>query len=134
MTKQATGLFDVTLTPQPHLDGVGDPAIGRMSIEKQFAGDLAGASRGHMLTAMSEVKGSAAYVAIERVNGTLHGRSGGVSLHHTGIMTRGTPQLTIAVVPDSGTGQLAGITGSMTIDIVEGKHHYTLTYSLPDAS
>jgi hypothetical protein len=130
----AIGLFEVTLTPQPHVDGVGDPAIGRMSIDKQFSGDLRGTSRGQMIAAMSEVKGSAGYVAMERVEGTLHGRRGAVTLQHTGIMTRGTPQLTITVVPDSGTGELAGISGTMTIDIIDGQHHYVLAYALPDAS
>ena len=123
----------MTLTPQPHVDGIGDPAIGRMSIVKQFSGDLLGSSRGQMLAAMSEVKGSAGYVAIERVEGTLHGRTGAMTLQHTGVMTRGAPQLTIAVVPDSGTGQWAGISGTMTIDIADGTHHYVLEYALPDA-
>jgi Flp pilus assembly protein TadG len=112
MINQARGSFTVAMTPQPHVDGIGDPAIGRMSIAKQFAGDLSGTSHGQMLAAMSEVKGSAGYVAIERVDGTLNGRTGTVTLQHTGMMTRGTPQLTITVVPDSGTGQLVGISGT----------------------
>jgi hypothetical protein len=131
---QAIGSFEVTLTPQPPVDGVGDSAIGRMAIVKRFSGDLVGASRGQMLAAMSEVKGSAGYVAIERVQGSLHGRTGAMTLQHTGVMTRGAPQLAITVVPDSGTGQLAGISGTMTIDIVDGAHHYVLEYELPDAT
>jgi hypothetical protein len=131
---RATGSFEVTLTPQPHVDGIGDPLIGRMSMVKRFSGDLLGTSRGEMLSAMSDVKGSAGYVAIERVEGTLHGRTGALTLQHTGVMTRGAPQLTIAVVPDSGTGQLAGLSGTMTIDIVDGTHHYVLDYTLPSAS
>jgi hypothetical protein len=132
--RKASGSFEVKMTPHPHADGIGDPAIGRMSIDKRFDGDLSGTSRGQMLAAMSEVKGSAGYVAIERVDATLSGRSGGLTLQHTGVMTRGVPQLTIAVVPDSGSGALLGISGTMTIDIVEGKHFYVFEYTLPDAS
>jgi hypothetical protein len=103
-----------------------------MSIDKQFHGDLEGTSKGEMLTAGTGVKGSAGYVAIERVVGTLNGRSGAFALQHSGTMTRGAPQLTIAVVPDSGTGQLTGLSGKMTIQIAEGKHSYEFEYSLPE--
>src|SRR5271165_4091355 len=100
-----------------------------MSIDKQFHGDLEGTSKGEMLGAMTEVKGSAGYVAIERVTGTLNGRSGTFVLQHSGTMTRGTQHMTITVVPDSGTGGLAGISGSMTIIIKEGgKHFYEFEY------
>jgi hypothetical protein len=122
----ATGTFEVKLTPQ----STDDKALGRMSIDKQFRGDIDGTSKGEMLTAGTDVKDSAGYVAIERVSGTLHGRSGTFILQHTGTMNRGQPALLITVVPDSGTGELAGITGTMTIDIGGGKHAYTFDYTI----
>src|ERR1035441_9040530 len=102
-----------------------------MSIDKKFSGDLEATSQGEMLAAMTAVKGSAGYVAIERVSGTLHGRNGTFVLQHSGTMTRGTPQLSITVVPDSGTGQFDGISGTMTIKIDQGKHSYEFEYTLP---
>jgi hypothetical protein len=126
---QASGTFEVKVNPQAS-DNVGDPTIARMSIDKQFHGDLVAASKGQMLAAGTDVKGSAGYVAIERVVGTLHGRSGGFTLQHTGTMTRGVPQLTVTVVPDSGTDQLVGLNGKMTINIVDGKHFYEFDYTL----
>lgn len=103
-----------------------------MILDKQYHGDLEAAGKGQMLTAGTGVKGSGAYVAIERVTGTLQGRSGSFTLQHSGIMTHGVPQLMIAVVPDSGTDQLAGIAGKMTINIAaEGKHSYDFEYTLP---
>lgn len=131
-TAQASGPFDVKITPQPTWEGVADLAIGRMSIDKQYHGDLEAFGKGEMLTAGTEVKGSAAYVAIERVSGTLHGRAGTFALHHRGIMTRGDGQLAISIVPDSGTGELAGVTGEMTITIANGKHSYALEYRLTE--
>lgn len=128
---RATGTFAVTLTPQ----GAGDPAsgtpLGRMAIEKQFHGDLEATSLGTMLTAGTSVSGSAGYVAIERVTGTLHARRGTFILQHNGTMNRGAPSLTIHVVPDSGTDELAGLSGSMTIQIDAGKHSYVFEYTLP---
>jgi hypothetical protein len=103
-----------------------------MSIEKQFEGDLEATSKGEMLTAGSAVKGSAGYVAIERVSGTLHGRRGTFVLQHNGVMNRGAPGLTVSVVPDSGTGELAGLSGTMSIDLSGGKHAYELTYTLAE--
>jgi hypothetical protein len=127
----ATGTFDVKVTPQT--DDKGDPALGRMTIDKQFHGDLEGTSKGQMLTGMTEVKGSAGYVAIEKVTGTLKGRSGSFILQHTGIMNRNVPQLTITVVPDSGAGQLTGLAGTLTIKIAaDGKHSYDFEYTLPE--
>ena len=126
----ATGTFDVKVVPQT--DDKADPNLGRMTIDKQFHGDLEGTSKGQMLTGMTEVKGSAGYVAIEKVTGTLKGRSGSFILQHTGVMNRSVPQLTITVVPDSGTGQLAGLTGKLTINIANGKHSYDFEYSLPE--
>lgn len=128
----ATGSFDVKLTPQPLTDG-SDSTLGRMSIDKQFHGDLDATSKGEMLSATTAVKGSAGYVAIEKVSGILAGRTGTFVLQHHATMDRGTPHLTIEVVPDSGTGQLTGITGTMNIRITEGKHFYDFDYALPDA-
>jgi hypothetical protein len=101
-----------------------------MSIDKQFHGDLEATSKGQMLAISSDVKGSAGYVAMERVTGMLQGRTGTFALQHSGTMTRGVPQLIITVVPDSGTGELVGLSGKMTIDIVDGKHSYDFEYTL----
>jgi hypothetical protein len=101
-----------------------------MSIDKQFHGELEGTSKGQMLAVSSDVKGSAGYVAMERVNGTLQGRRGSFALQHSGTMTRGAPQLSVSVVPDSGTDQLEGLSGKMTINIVDGKHFYEFDYTL----
>jgi hypothetical protein len=128
----ASGTFEVKLVPQTD-DKNGDASLGRMTIDKQFHGDLDGTSKGQMLTGMTEVKGSAGYVAIEKVSGTLKGRTGTFILQHTGTMNRGVPQLTITVVPDSGTGQLAGLTGNFTVKIDEGKHSYDFEYTLPES-
>jgi Protein of unknown function (DUF3224) len=127
-----SGTFEVKLVPQTD-DKNGDATLGRMTIDKQFHGDLEGTSKGQMLTGMTDVKGSAGYVAIEKVSGTLKGRTGTFILQHTGTMNRGVPQLTVTVVPDSGTGQLAGIAGNFTIKIDEGKHSYTFDYTLPES-
>jgi hypothetical protein len=129
LTTHATGPFEVKITPAEEKSD--DPLLGRLVLDKQFHGDLDAISKGQMLTAGTAVKGSGAYVAIEKVTGTLHGRSGSFVLQHTGTMTQGAPLLTITVVPDSGTGQLAGIAGKMTINIADGKHSYDLEYTLP---
>lgn len=127
----ATGTFDVSLTPQPAGEQPDGVALGRLSISKQYAGDLIGSGRGEMLSAVTQTKGSAGYVAIEHVSGSLHGREGGFVLQHSGSMDRGAQQLSITVVADSGSGQLAGITGRCMITIAEGKHSYEFEYSLP---
>lgn len=124
---QASGPFEVKLNPQQ--DNL-DPTLGRMILDKQFRGDLEATSKGQMLTGATPVQGSGVYVAIEKVTGTLQGRRGAFLLHHTGIMHKGAPSLTISVVPDSGTEQLAGLSGSMTIQIAEGKHSYNFEYKL----
>ncbi len=124
----ASGTFDVKLAPQD--DKSEDALLGRMTIDKQFHGDLDATSKGQMLSAMTTTKGSAGYVAIEKVSGTLHGRKGTFVLQHSGTMTRGEPGLSITVVPDSGTGELVGLTGKMTIKIEDGKHFYEFQYSL----
>jgi hypothetical protein len=126
----ATGTFDVKMTPQGAEDKAEGSTLGRLSLEKQFHGDLEGTGKGEMLTGLTEVKGSAGYVAIERVTGTLHGRRGSFLLLHRGIMSQGAQDLTITVVPDSGTGQLADLTGKLDITIAEGKHFYDLEYTL----
>ncbi|MBI1807657.1 MAG: DUF3224 domain-containing protein [Ignavibacteria bacterium] len=133
VTNHASGTFEVKLNPQVQDDKVGDPTVGRMSIDKQFHGDLEGTSKGQMLDVGTGVKGSSGgYVAMERVIGTLHGRRGTFALQHSGTMTRGTPQLIITVVPDSGTDQLVGLAGKMTINIVDGKHFYEFGYTLAE--
>lgn len=124
----ANGTFDVKLAPQD--DKSEDVLLGRMTLDKQFHGDLAGTSKGQMLTAMTSEKGSAGYVAIEKVSGSLHGRKGTFVLQHSGTMNRGEQQLSISVVPDSGTGELVGLSGKMTIKIEGGKHFYELQYTI----
>jgi len=131
MTTHATGTFEVKISPQPAQDGVGDPSVGRMAIDKQFRGDLEGTSKGQMLAVGTAVDGSAGYVAMERVSGTLHGRSGSFALQHSGTMTRGTPQLSVTIVPDSGSDALSGIAGKLVITMANGVHSYDLEYSLP---
>ena len=128
---RASGTFDVRLTPQPLADANADATLSRLSIDKQFHGDLDAASKGEMLSAGTAVQGSAGYVAIERVSGMLHGREGAFVLQHNATMTRGAPQLNIIVVPDSATGELAGLSGQMTINIVDGQHFYEFEYTLP---
>ena len=133
VTTRATGTFDVKLAPQSLADSAADKTLGRMTMDKQFFGDLTGTSKGEMLTALTSVKESAGYVAIERLNATLQGRAGTFVLQHTGTMTRGTQDLTITVVPDSGTGELTGLAGKMTIKVADGKHFYEFDYTLPKA-
>lgn len=133
MTRRASGTFEVKMTPQASEDKA-DPGLTRMSIDKQFYGDLAATSKGQMLAAGSGAKGSSAgYVALERVSGTLDGHSGTFVLQHSGTMTRGTPELSVTVVPDSGTGQLVGLSGKMIINIADGKHSYDFDYTLAPA-
>jgi hypothetical protein len=124
----AKGPFDVKMTPQP---GVTE-AVGRFALDKAYHGDLEGTSAGEMIAVRTAEQGSAGYVALEKVTGTLAGRTGSFALQHWGVMDKGTPDLKIMVVPDSGTDGLAGLAGTMTIDIQPGgKHFYTFTYTLP---
>ena len=118
------------ITPQATDTPTEGSPLGRMSIDKQFHGDLEATGKGEMLTAGTPIKNSAVYVAVERVTGTLHGKTGTFALHHTGIMNRGAQSLTITVVPDSGTGELTGITGTLSIEIANGKHSYVFDYAL----
>jgi hypothetical protein len=127
MSLKATGAFDVKVTPQP-----GPSTFPRLTIDKTFRGDLEGTSKGEMMSVESTVEGSGAYVAIERIRGTLHGRKGAFSVIHNGTMKRGGDfSLVIRVVPDSGTEELIGLSGTMQIVIAEGKHSYTIDYELP---
>lgn len=130
MTTRATGTFDVTVVPQAADDYSEEGTLGRMTIDKLLRGDLEGTSKGQMLTAMTSVKGSAGYVAVERVTGTLHGAAGTFALMHTGTMTRGAPGLAISVVPDSGTGALTGLSGSFNIIRSDGQHAYEFDYDI----
>lgn len=131
MTNRATGIFEVKVIPQSD-DKSSSPAIARLLLDKQFHGDLEGTSKGQMLAAGTAVEGSAGYVAMEQVSGTLQGRRGTFVLQHGGTINRGAAQLSVSVVPDSGTDQLAGLTGKMDIKIDEGKHFYTFEYAITE--
>lgn len=134
MTQEARGVFEVKLTPRTPDSGEAERAnIGRMSLDKSYRGDLEAASSGEMLGVRTGIDGSAGYVAMERVDGTLHGREGTFVLQHNGLMNRGLPDMRVVVVPDSGTGELAGLSGALTIEIADGKHSYRFEYDLPDA-
>jgi len=128
MTSRATGTFEVKVISQAADSGF--EAVGRMLLDKQFHGDLEAVSKGQMLTAMTAVQGSAGYVAIEQVSGKLKGRAGTFMLQHDGTMNRGKPQLSVKVVPDSGTGELEGLSGKMDIIVEGGKHSYVFEYTL----
>ena len=133
MTSRAKGPFEVKVAPLALSEVAQDPALGRMSIDKQYHGDLEGTAKGEMLTGGNAASGSGVYVAVERVSGTLGGKKGSFLLYHHATMTQGKPDLTIMVAPESGTDQLAGISGRMNI-IFEagGKHAYDFEYTLPD--
>jgi Protein of unknown function (DUF3224) len=128
VTQHANGTFDVKLTPQD--DKSDDKSMGRMTIEKQWHGEMEGTSKGQMLTGGEVAKGSGTYVAIEKFTGTIGGRKGTLIFQHLGVMNRGAADLTVAVVPDSGTDQLQGITGKLTIKIEGGKHFYDFEYTI----
>lgn len=126
----AHGTFDVKLAAQTPSDP-SEGAVGRMTIDKQFHGDLIASSKGEMLAIMSgSVKDSGGYVAMEKVTGALQGRKGSFALQHSGTMNRGAQSLTLTVVPDTGTGELAGISGAMKIIITDGKHFYDFDYTI----
>lgn len=131
--RHAKGEFEVKVSPLALAGLAEDPKLGRLALEKTFRGPLAATGKGQMLTADSEAEGSGVYVAVERVTGTLDGKKGTFALHHRGVMTRGQPALSVLVVPDSGTGELAGLTGTLHITIEGGKHFYDLEYELPAA-
>ncbi len=121
----AKGEFEIQLVPQSDKDF----DMGRLTIEKTFSGDLTGNSKGQMLSVRTVTEGSAGYVALEQVTGTLDGHSGSFYFQHSGTMNRGTAVATISVVPDSGKGELEGLTGTMVINNVAGQHSYEFTYS-----
>jgi Protein of unknown function (DUF3224) len=132
MTQRAAGPFDVKVTPQKPDTQIARAAnLGRLTIDKRFHGDLEGISKGEMLATQTDMPGSAGYVALERVTGKLHGRSGSFVLQHSATMQRGTPTSSITVVPDSGTGELRGLSGKMTISVAgDGAHSYEFDFKL----
>jgi hypothetical protein len=132
MSTHASGPFEVKMTPQTIEEPSTNKTLARFALDKQFKGSLEATSKGQMLTAGTAVQGSAGYVALELVTGSLNGKAGSFVLQHNGIMDRGTPSLTVTVVPDSGTGELIGLTGSMTIHIAAGAHTYEFDYKLPN--
>jgi len=130
MANRATGTFEVKLIPQ---SDEGEPVVGRMTIDKQFRGDLEGTSKGQMIMASTAVQGSAGYVALEKVQGSIAGKRGTFYLQHNGVMTRGVGDLSVTVLPDSGTDELLGLTGKMAININDGAHSYEFEYTLPES-
>ena len=132
-TTTISGAFDVKMTPQSTVNEAAQ--IGRFALDKAYHGDLEGTAAGEMLAVMTGEKGSAGYTAIERVTATLAGRKGTFALQHAATMNRGTPNLTIVVIPDSGTDGLTGLAGTMQIRIeAGGTHYYDFTYTLPPAA
>lgn len=128
---KASGTFNVDMKPlDGYAQGKNGLKLNRMSIHKSFEGDLEATSKGEMLSAMTPVKGSAGYVAIEQVDGELNGKKGGFVLQHFGTMSNGNERLILEVVPDSGTDELTGISGSMSIIINDGKHYYDFDYQI----
>jgi len=131
MEQHAKGDFDVKMAPQAWSESSSNHGLGRFMLDKQYHGDLEATSEGQMLASGDGKPGSSAvYVAIEKVTGKLQGREGSFVLYHVGIMTRGEPQLTITVAPDSGTGELQGLAGTVKIEIAAGKHSYDFAYTL----
>ena len=126
----AQGKFEITATRQPPYDSVDGVVLARTSFVKTFHGDLQANGTVEMLSAGTPTQGSAAYVALERVNGWLGGRQGSFVLTHLGVMTRGEATLNLAVVPDSGTSGLTGLVGQMAIEIRDGVHFYSFEYAL----
>lgn len=127
----AKGSFSVQMTPQKELDETRGVSIKRLSLDKTYEGELSATGQGEMLTATTPVQGSAGYVAIEKISGTLDGKSGSFVVQHTGIMGIGAPALDVTIVPDTGTGELTGISGKLKIDNQNGQHTYVLQYALP---
>ena len=132
MTLSAHGEFEVKIVPQPQDDSGQNVKLGRLTLDKVFHGELDGTAKGQMLTGMTDTKGSAGYVAIEHVIGTLHGRAGAFTLQHSGTADRNVQNLVITVVPDSGTGKLTGLSGRMDIKVEGGKHFYDFHYSIAE--
>ncbi|UQV46967.1 DUF3224 domain-containing protein [Janthinobacterium lividum] len=128
-----TGTFDVTITPETLSDTAAQSGLGRLSLAKRYHGALDASAQGEMLSVRAAVAGSAGYVALERVEGSLDGRHGSFYLQHSGSMTRGAPALSVTVVSDTGTQQLQGLSGSLLIRIEGGKHYYDFTYEIAEA-
>jgi len=126
---KASGTFAVKVSPQAPAEG-DTSGVGRLLLDKEFQGDLAATSKGQMLAVGTTVEGSAGYVAVEQVKGSLNGKNGSFALQHFGKMTRGTPELNVTVVPDSGTEELTGLAGKMQIIIADGSHSYEFEYEL----
>ncbi|HEX6969388.1 MAG TPA: DUF3224 domain-containing protein [Micromonosporaceae bacterium] len=133
MTTRATGNFDLNWDEQPPYDKAEGATLAKVTVTKKFRGDLVGTSVAELIKAMTDVPDSAGYVAIERVTGTLHGREGSFVLQHNAIMDRGKGDLQIRIVPDSGTGELKGISGTMHVDPSKG-HFWTLDYSIDESA
>lgn len=131
MSQHISGLFDVKINPQAAAENEG-AGIGRMLLDKKFHGELVADSKGQMLAYRTSINGSAGYVAMEKVIGSLEGHTGSFVLQHSGTMNRGEATLELTVVPDSGTEELEGLSGSMTITITDGKHYYGFDYELPE--
>lgn len=132
MKQQVKGSFEVSRSMQPACDLGNGVEAAHVRFDKRFHGDLDATSVVHMLAVGTAVEGSAAYVAVERIAGSLRGRAGSFLMQHNGTMDRGAPSLSLTVVPDSGTDALLGLSGSLSIDIVDGDHFYTFDYVLPD--
>lgn len=132
-TIERAGTFTIQMHPEPPYGTDGGVTLGRVRFEKQFSGPLTATSEVHMLAVRTATEGSAGYVASERIVGSVDGRAGSFVVMHTGVMDRGQSALSIVIVPDSGTGALAGIRGTMDIAVIEGEHRYTLRYTLPAA-
>ena len=130
--KRATGSFEVSLQPLPNAEVSTDAMLGRTLLTKKFDGDLAASARGQMLSVKTPVKNSAGYVAIDHVTGELDGRKGSFVLQHSGSMKRGAQSLSIMVVPDSGTDELIGLSGTLSINVIDGRHFYDFIYSIPE--
>lgn len=126
----AKGPFQITMQAEPPYDEVEGVTLARAAFDKRFSGPLEATSKVHMLSARTPVAGSAAYVALEHIRGTLDGKTGTFATIHQGLMTRGTPSLSITIVPDSGTGELRGLAGTMSITQVNGQHFYEIDYTL----
>jgi len=131
MSRTAQGSFEVKVAPLPHDDATAATSIARYSLDKVYRGDLEGASAGEMMGAGNVAAGTAGYVAVEEVTGILHGKSGSFALQHSSTMDGGKYEMNIRVVPGSGTGDLEGIAGTLTIIIDAGKHSYSFEYALP---
>lgn len=129
MTSRATGSLTVTMTPAAPIERSGRTTLARMLLDKQYDGDLVATGKGEMLTAVTDTQGAASYVAIEHVTGTLDGRTGSFVLHHLGTMAGSVDQLVMAIVAESGTGELAGISGQFAVKVVDGKHLFEFDYA-----